>query len=257
MSSALPSASSQRFLSKEELQRHFYTTSSQRDYTEKTLTEEDKSESMKHVHNVGKTYGKYLPYKWSKAPLLDRDACLYTREYNKPNIAQQYNQNKDIATFNKGPRTKFVPSAQLEEWKSKYTQDFPGQTTSELKKAKPELWLPEKGGTLETVLGGKGKLLVTKSHLQSTHHGVFNQSFDVNGVAITGYEGNIQLQGYHSGDYQRTKYFDDFSGKNMKRAHAVGSAFRLQRGEMTKIEHSGSTPLPKSSSAPSLTKTRT
>lgn len=212
------------------MRRAFFSTAADRDFYERKLTEEDVSENMLHVHNAGKTYGKYMPYKYNKAPLLDRDSCSYTSEYKqRPLIGLQYATNRQVAEGFKPKRAKAGVNASIGDWKSKYSQDFAGQTTRELMNAKPGMIVPEKGGSLEAVLGGKGKMMVTRSHLQNTHHGNFSDiPFDVNGQAATPAKGNIELQGYHGGNFSRTSYNNEFGGAHQHRKQAVGTAFRMQ-----------------------------
>jgi len=230
------SASSADFLAPEHkaiLARGQYGTQYERDFWERKLTEEDLSENMIHVHNAGKTYGKYLPFKSSKAPLLDRDACRYTREYTeKPMLTLQCEGNKKLAESFGPVRTKAGFSKNsITDYKSQYNRINIGCTRSEMSAAKPPMWTPPEGADLRTILGGKGDMQVKVSHNQSTHAADFRQNYDVNGTAIKGYKGNIELQGYHSGDYQKTSYQNEFNGRNQHRNQAVGTAFRqsLQR----------------------------
>lgn len=221
------SPASTRHLSKDDLQKAFFSTSSERAFYERKLTEEDVSENMLHVHNAGKTFGKYMPFKYNKAPLLDRESCHYTQQYvQRPMIGEQYRATCQVAASFAPERAKARKNVSIGDWTSKYKHDYPGQTRSELANAKPAMWVPEKGGSLEAVLGGKGKMMVTKSHLQTTHHGDFSGSYDAHGEAAKPPKGNIEPQGYHGGDFSRTSYQNEFNGRHRQRKQAVGSAFR-------------------------------
>lgn len=231
------SSESSNFLSKEDVRKHFFQTTSDRDFYERKLTAEDTSENMIHVHNAGKTYGKYLPYKPNTAPMLDRTACGYTREYTKkPNLTEQFNQNQTLSRAFRPARAKAQGTVSIGKWESGYCRDFTQSTPSEMANAKPSPLIPAKGGSLEAVLGGRGEMMVKKSHQQTTHHGDFKDTIKVNGEAQVPSDGNIKLQGYHSGDFSRTSYYNDFCGKNQRRSQAVGSAFRNQ------IQKSSSSP---------------
>merc|ERR1719253_676837 len=116
-----------------------------------------------------------------------------------------------------------------------YSSDFPGQSVEDMRSAKPSLWRPDKGGDLSSIVGGKGKLLVTQSLQQSTHHGAFGNTYDANGETSKPQKDNLGTQGYHGGDFSGTSYHNEFNGRNQQRSQAVGSAFR-------QLQRSGSAP---------------
>jgi len=234
------SASSASFLKKEDVEKHFFSTSSGREHYERKLEADDISENFIHIHNAGKTYGKYLPYQRCKAPLLDRDSCTSSIEFNKkPCLTLQFEANSKIADSFKPVRTKAKPSIKVGSWESHTKNTFAGQTTSELRGAKPDLWKPPAENGLEAVLGGgwNGKLMVTKSHLQTTHHGDFSKAPRAAGEAFCAPSGSISLQGYHSGDFHSSSYHSDFNGHNRHRSQAVGSAFRLLQRSSSEPGH--------------------
>lgn len=230
-------------LTKEDVQKAYFSTSSERDFYERKLTQEDLSENMNHVHNAGKTYGKYMPYKRNKAPLLDRSSCCYSKEYVKrPMIGEQYNATCQVAASFKPARPRAGKSVTISDMRTKYTLDYPGQTRSELAGAKPEMKIPDKGGSLEAVLGGKGKMMVTTSHQQTIHSGDFSK-FTGDNSAAKGSSGkdHTTLQGYHGGDFQRTSYNREYGGRHRERKQEVGTAFRTQIEP--RVQRSSSSPV--------------
>lgn len=236
----LASSSSSNHLSKEDVQKFYFSTSVGREFYERPVAAEDRGENMLHIQNAGKTYGKYLPYRTSKAPLLDRDATRYTKEYkeNPAPVSVQYEMNKRLAE-SYGPKPfRSSPPVRVESFQTKYTDEYGPEkqlTTSQMRQAKPALLEKVTDGGLELMLGGGGhaKTTVLKSHLQSTHIGHFKPPFDVRGEAADPSKGHIELQGYHSGDFQRTAYHNDFNSRKCnqdatkRRNQQVGSAFRM------------------------------
>lgn len=226
------STSASCFLSNEDVQRHYFTPTYAGDFVQKRLTEEDKSENMLHVHNAGKTYGKYMPYRRCPAPLLDRDSCLYNRDFDKkPNIATQYELNCKVNQSNKPMRHKLSKVALEGAQQSRYRQDFPERESQPL--VPPSF--PDKGGRLHVILGGRGPTLVKTSHNQTIHVGNFNHTFNHNGEIdpnLNVYKSHIPTQDYHMGDFSKTSYHHEFSGRNQRRKQAVGSLMRtLERCE--------------------------
>lgn len=237
------SNSSFNHLSRDDVQKAYFSTSSERDFYERKLTQEDLSENMIHVHNAGKTYGKYMPYKRNKAPLLDRSSCHYTKEYiQRPMIGLQYNATCQVAASFKPARPRAGKTVTIGDMKSKYVDDYPGQTRSELAAAKPGMIIPDKGGSLEAVLGGKGEMMVKQSHLQTIHSGDFSKwTGDVAAAKGSSGKDHTTLQGYHGGDFQRTSYNREYSGSHRQRQQAVGAAFRTQIEP--RVQRSSSSPV--------------
>jgi len=233
-------SASASFLTKEENNRHFFTSCNTRDFYAREINEEDRGENMIHVHNAGKTYGKYLPYKRNTAPLLDRSFCHYTGEYNKkPCITLQAEGNKALATSFGPMRFKNAPKIAIGATKSKSSIDFCGQKdVAEMRNAKPPLWKGAAGGELADVVGGKGKMMVTVSHNQWTHSGPREGAFEAKGAAFEAVKDSLHPQGYHGGDFGRSSYQKEYNGENQKRNQLVGSAFRM--GDHKKLLKSAS-----------------
>jgi len=221
------SSSASSFLTSEDLKKHYFSTTYSRELVEKRLTEEDKLENFMHVHNVGKTFGKYMPFRRCPAPLLDRSSCLYNRDFDKkPAITLQCEANRDLAQGNKPIRKKLSKAVISIPVQSQYSIDYPERA----KQPPVQPSFPEKGGRLHVMLGGRGPNLVKTSHNQTVHGiGCHSRPFNPNGEidpSLNVYKSNVPTQDYHMGDFSKTSYHHEFSGKNQRRKQAVGSLMK-------------------------------
>lgn len=77
----LPSGKAFAAVSKDELVKAYYQTTSMREVPGRTPNAECVGENFIDVHSIGKKTTKYLDFQVSKSPLTQRDCCKYTQDF--------------------------------------------------------------------------------------------------------------------------------------------------------------------------------
>merc|ERR1712032_520094 len=125
---------------------------------------EGKAENMDQIHNMGKKSTKYMEYQAMRAPLVDRTACLYFRDFNPKPVGDSV-FNKELAeNFKGGHRLASTPSFGLT---SSYADNFVDLSPKQRRSAKVKSQGPKK--LLTQTLGGTGDFLEPVSMSHSKH----------------------------------------------------------------------------------------
>eukprot|EP00929_Paragymnodinium_shiwhaense_P016857 TRINITY_DN125519_c0_g1_i1.p1 TRINITY_DN125519_c0_g1~~TRINITY_DN125519_c0_g1_i1.p1 ORF type:complete len:305 (+),score=34.66 TRINITY_DN125519_c0_g1_i1:45-959(+) len=135
----LPSRTSQRHISEEELSKAFFRTTTESVYTGARAPEESRGENLLDLFNVGQRDTKYGAYQVKKAPLADRTACAYTCDYVElplgdctflRNMATEF-KNRSADAGKAGRKARF-------QHKTKYSDDFKSMTPEEMSRARQD-----------------------------------------------------------------------------------------------------------------------
>lgn len=120
--------------SSKDIERMFFTTTNRTAFSKKSvqMSPRGRAESVKEIHNIGKTGTKWMPHQYKTAPLLAKDSCQYHRDFvTKPSMKIG---DHDLAEFFKGSRFQSA-SAPLLEKRSHHRMNYQSPTTEELVKA--------------------------------------------------------------------------------------------------------------------------
>lgn len=187
-------------MSKEEMQKLFFSTTSADEYISKRS---EPAESFDDIHNMGTKNGKYMTYRPSKAPLWARSICRYTETF-APKPLGDFACNKMLAeTFRL--QSKAPPKLELSS-KTAYREQFPKMNAQQAYGARAESCSP----AVVKHVDDTSKLLVTRS----TSHAQFG------GHKITKDPQSESFKPSHSSHVKdkrlvtnyRTRYHEDYHG---------------------------------------------
>mmetsp|Transcript_35595 Transcript_35595/g.62894 ORF Transcript_35595/g.62894 Transcript_35595/m.62894 type:complete len:263 (+) Transcript_35595:85-873(+) len=214
-----PSQSAVRSRPKGDLHKLYYKTSSQAEFSWRTQKEEDRAENFDAIHKMGQKNTKYMKYQIKQAPLVDRTACKYTREFGPKPLGDNI-CNRELADTFRGPQS--LPKGRLDVKNlSQYTEDFPNMTTGDLRSAKLPNQGPKRKARTQT-LGGIGDSLVLTSSSHDDHRTPYAPLARNPRVAAP--KPNITLAGTGFGDAFKTQYSKDFGPGAAGRRILQGSA---------------------------------
>lgn len=138
----------------------FYTPSSKSEFQRQTLTDKDKSESMKDWFSIGKCSNKYMKMEMVPQNLPTRDSASYSQDY-RGRPAVDFLDNQELRDMF-APSKKLQVLPQLAAPKTKYSADFVRPTSVQLRRAKGEVSVEAEESSNRT-LGGPGEMLVRTS----------------------------------------------------------------------------------------------
>eukprot|EP00930_Biecheleria_cincta_P071143 TRINITY_DN58679_c0_g1_i1.p1 TRINITY_DN58679_c0_g1~~TRINITY_DN58679_c0_g1_i1.p1 ORF type:complete len:231 (+),score=30.56 TRINITY_DN58679_c0_g1_i1:77-769(+) len=165
-SGLLPSPKAVRSLSSSDIAKLMWATTNSHDFSGRQLKEDDKNESMDEVHSIGFRDTKYLPFRYSTAPLIDRTACRYTQELCARPLGDHLG-NYDFAESMKAP--KMALNRPREPDNSSHRESWRNFSREERLDTKQPLafYSMAKTGTLN----GMGNRMDQLSFAHTMHHG--------------------------------------------------------------------------------------
>mmetsp|Transcript_6971 Transcript_6971/g.11229 ORF Transcript_6971/g.11229 Transcript_6971/m.11229 type:complete len:262 (+) Transcript_6971:94-879(+) len=191
--------------SSHELQRLFFQTSSsdRNDMREAVqLSSPDRSESLGQIHYIGKKSTKYMPYRYSQAPLHNKTDCWYANDFCEKK--SDWAQNKEIVAWIRGPRPEY--KAPLIATTSRHRQDFQKPSKDEHNRANQPNKSPEWVRTKTVGCGDFTAESLSSSHrMHMAPHRIASQDFP--------HKDNLYISGLDSGDCYRTTYRNEFVKK--------------------------------------------
>lgn len=163
-----PSASAVKSVSTKDLNKVYFTTAAQSQFTWEsgTMPPEDRTENFDQIHSVGKKHTKYMKFQPSKAPLVDRTACRYNQEFTSKPLGDCETNNALAKNFKTGGASRSSSTPMLSVTSS-YMDTFVNHDSKARTGAKQKSCAPRK--VLTQTLGGAGGLLETVSNSHSDH----------------------------------------------------------------------------------------
>mmetsp|Transcript_16247 Transcript_16247/g.30367 ORF Transcript_16247/g.30367 Transcript_16247/m.30367 type:complete len:273 (+) Transcript_16247:134-952(+) len=206
------SASAVRSKSRDEVNRLYFSTTANVEHSHKQLMQDERAESLGHIHYIGTKATKYLPFQYKQAPNVNKSACWYAHDYcEKPSDAEE---NRALAqTFQ---YRKPIQKSKLFATKSHYSHTFPILTPSEIRSAKLPSQDPRRFGERKTI-GGDANV-----HTQSfSHHMHRAPPKDVKAagefqVPVHNLELPSKIADTDQSDMLRSMYATDFKGQQKK-----------------------------------------
>lgn len=119
--------------STQELQQLYFQTTSSNAYTKENvkISPRGRHDNFSHIHNIGNTATKWMPFQYKQAPLLGKDSCMYGKDfYTKPS---DYMECKSMAEHFKGSRHR-INSLPLLETMSQQRHSFVTPSQADLLK---------------------------------------------------------------------------------------------------------------------------
>jgi len=138
----IPAPGAMAHLSKEEVCRFFYKTSTSAQFQGAQAPEDALCENLRDIHEVGRRDSKYMKYQSRQAPLWDRSLCEHTRAYHAHDLSggKVTAECADLIKSKQGVgRAKTQPAFDA---KTKYTDDFKGFSRAQARGAKREPYIP-------------------------------------------------------------------------------------------------------------------
>jgi len=217
----LPSQNVMKTLTQEDMRKLYFRTMASTEHAGRRLPAEDAAENYGDVHDMGKRNGKYMKYQQKRAPLVDRSACRYSRDFITLPLGDNICNGQLAASFKQGLGSggKGVQAPMLA--KSSYMADFPEMNDKQLKAAKQGSCRPEQART--QTIGGTGDMLEVQSHV--------HQKFapPPTGLELAGKilipKPNLSV-GMNIGEPPRTSYKSEF-GRSAQNMMKSGSAPQL------------------------------
>mmetsp|Transcript_41889 Transcript_41889/g.96087 ORF Transcript_41889/g.96087 Transcript_41889/m.96087 type:complete len:259 (+) Transcript_41889:136-912(+) len=163
----LPCRSAMEQLDKETLRRLYFQTHKQSEFIDRGISEDERGENFLEVHNMGKqAKSKYMAYQFNTAPLVDRSACKYNRDFIPLPLGDNIT-NRELANcfkvgVNTGGRRIQAPLI----GRSLYAETFVNIPQKEMRAARQKSCKQVQGVT--RTVGGTGDMLETKSFFHET-----------------------------------------------------------------------------------------
>lgn len=161
-----PSGKAFSAVSRDQLLKAYYQTTSSRDVPGKVPTNGSTGENYNDIHNIGRRKTKYMDFQQSRSPLQARDSCVYNKDFT-PLPLGDCAINKALAAQFKGGLAagggKHGVDLPMDGW-STNEADLRAHRPEDMRRAK----LPSSQNPQEKTdtLNGCGGLLETKSHEQ-------------------------------------------------------------------------------------------
>lgn len=162
----LPSQSSQKHLSAEDVRRAFYQTTNDALLCGKQAPTESRGENMIDVYNIGRKDSKYMRYQVNRAPLIDRNSCQYTWDYTAMPL-DGLSTTKAIAMESKSKSQNAGAASRAFKFGghiSRYNEEFKGFSAEQTAEARPSSARPPVGRSAMP----SGDLKENVSHEQET-----------------------------------------------------------------------------------------
>lgn len=163
-----PSRKSTSSLTKEEIRKLYFSTTSSRDVPGRVSTEEERGENFYDVHGIGQRTSKYMDYQMKTAPLIQRSACSHTSQF-VPMVLGDNVVNRQLAdSFKEGWQAGKGPSLAPMTANSVSFEDFPAATAAQMARCTPYIEKPDAMERTSTICT-KGDLMETQSHEQNQY----------------------------------------------------------------------------------------
>mmetsp|Transcript_42937 Transcript_42937/g.100857 ORF Transcript_42937/g.100857 Transcript_42937/m.100857 type:complete len:259 (+) Transcript_42937:122-898(+) len=208
----LPFRSAVGSLDKETLNKLYFRTQASTAFTDRGISEDERGENFLEVHNMGKqAKSKYMSYQFNQAPLVDRSACKYNRDFIPLPLGDNLTNRELAYCFKEGVNTGGRRIRAPMIGRSLYAETFVDVPQKELRSAKQRSCKPEQAVT--RTVGGTGDMLETKSF--------FHESFGVPNAKLAKArevhlpEGNLQV-GASLTDLPQTSYRSTFTVNAVK-----------------------------------------
>lgn len=205
-----PGSGALRSQSQGSLSKLFFASTSETMYAGRQLLQEDQNESLSEVVNIGHRKTKYLPFRYSKAPLPGRGACRYTQDFRIKPVGDHL-INHSMAESKKEPPAVPLPSYGSETLHSDSWRVFGPE---EMRESKPGLafYRHSKTNTLKEI----GAIMDQKSHAHRRHHGRWEEFCrpesappGIDNLYLTGRGGALGTS-LRAGDCYKTSNQDQF-----------------------------------------------
>lgn len=222
-SNVFPNQAVVRSVSKGDLHRLYFATTSERFFKGKQLSEADHNESFTHIHMIGQRSTKYLEVTPNTTPLLDRNSCKYTRDFFPHNLAQKRSNSEFRSLVAESARSVLVPAPSLTT-STFYKEDFSPQVEQEEQRelAYPPTYCSQAPTHTLNLMGAK----VAQSSFSQTKHNGTMTNFSRGKTAGQG-KSNLTMTGRGGlpadqllvGDVFRSQYdrtFRDFADEEVQ-----------------------------------------
>lgn len=205
-----PGSGALRSQSQGSLSKLFFASTSETMYAGRQLLQEDQNESLSEVVNIGHRKTRYLPFRYSKAPLPGRGACRYTQDFRIKPVGDHL-INHSMAESKKEPPAVPLPSYGSETLHSDSWRVFGPE---EMRESKPGLafYRHSKTNTLKEI----GAIMDQKSHAHRRHHGRWEEFCrpesappGIDNLYLTGRGGALETS-LRAGDCYKTSNQDQF-----------------------------------------------
>lgn len=193
----------------EELAKLFFTTNSMNSFRGDVHSPRGRSESAGQIHNIGKKATKYMPYQYTRSPLMGKSSCSHAQDFYQK--TSEYKENAELAECFRGPG-KTVNDAPLLVKRSRSGDTYLSPSRKQLLSAAQASKDPNPGGRTKT-LGGIDMSLVTES-CSHRYHIAPPQGHSLKGRTIVPLH-NLAVSGVDSGDCYRTTYGSEFWKKEV------------------------------------------
>eukprot|EP00747_Dinoflagellata_sp_TGD_P182416 gnl/TRDRNA2_/TRDRNA2_36662_c0_seq1.p1 gnl/TRDRNA2_/TRDRNA2_36662_c0~~gnl/TRDRNA2_/TRDRNA2_36662_c0_seq1.p1 ORF type:complete len:336 (+),score=38.02 gnl/TRDRNA2_/TRDRNA2_36662_c0_seq1:128-1009(+) len=209
------------------------------------------TENYDEIHNMGKKKdGKYMKFQLNTAPLVDRSACKYTRDYPARPLGDHICNHGLAKTF-RGPPVQKTPGITFGK-SSCYTDTFVRYEPDRMKQAQQPNCKPPRGLT-NTLPSGESTEMQTHAEMNYTCP---PKEFTARGGKVKPPQGNLTLAGSIAGGAYTSMYNLDFgeAGKKNKEKKKQLSVAELyfhpeREKEMKKMRLSRSASQPAPSAA--------
>lgn len=163
-SGPLPKCNQDGSITKEQMQRLYYRTTQSTDVPGRQ-PQKEADENFLDIHNIGQRPTKYFPVDGFTAPLVNRLACRYTKDFVPLPLGDNQVNKALAANFKAGVGASTQALYKPIAAEPLSHQDFPEFPLEEMRKCKQTNCKPKAG--LTNTLGGLGGSLITKSHEQT------------------------------------------------------------------------------------------
>lgn len=202
-SGVLTSKNALRNVSKRDLEKLYWRTSSAHSFEGRQLTEVDRNECFDQIHKVGQTNTKYMTFPEKRAPLMDRSSCTYSAEFMAKPSGHAAENRAFARTIKGGQRMRSAPSIGS---KTTYHENFnQGRTPEQFQGATIPVEVDRQNRT--QTLGGYGDSSEKASYAHSQHRGPHQELTSTSEKAH--HKGNMYLPDPKRMEFWSTQYERD------------------------------------------------
>mmetsp|Transcript_72720 Transcript_72720/g.187614 ORF Transcript_72720/g.187614 Transcript_72720/m.187614 type:complete len:261 (+) Transcript_72720:126-908(+) len=213
----LPRAGAVNSVTKDDLRRLTYRTTSGTGVPGRVMSEEDKWENFVAVHDIGKKDSKYMKFQKNTAPLLDRSACTNRRDFVELPLGDNVINTALATSFKGGVNAGNKGLDVTAKADSMYKSAFGGYTGDRLKGAKQKSVKPKASRT--QTITGMTDLMETRpsSHISfATPHAELAAAAEIMLA-----KNNLGLSGKWEGPPPKTSYKSEFGRQYNRTASAT------------------------------------
>jgi len=206
-----PAQSAVRSQSCNDLQRLYFRTQNKSEHDWRTIPEADRPENFDAIHNIGKRTTRYMKFQKKVAPLVDRTATGYFKEFNAKPLGDCATNRELAKTFKGVSKTASSPSFGI---KSNYKETFLDCEPHQRKNAKQKTCAPKYG--LTKTLGGTDDFMEPMSNTHRSHP-IHPMELARAAPAMIP-KPNLTMSSMNVGEAYRSQYHRDFAN-----AHSVAA----------------------------------